>query len=122
MGGKLNKLKQKIMYVVNRSEISYHNKPRAFFHKTSTIHYLYDVQDGTESADTLEIAVTFLSLNFNTLASSQSLMRFFKVLLTAGTTVKEQLLVSVDLGIIMIQCISVRSSMWCICSFRGRVK
>jgi len=35
MKGKLNKLKQKIMYVVNISEIRNHNKPRTFFCKTS---------------------------------------------------------------------------------------
>jgi len=58
--------------------------------------YLYDVQDGTESADTLEIAIIFVSLNFNTPASSQSLVRFLKVLLTAGTSFKEQLVVSAE--------------------------
>jgi len=35
MNGKLNKLKQKIMYVVNISEIRNQNKPRAFFRKIS---------------------------------------------------------------------------------------
>jgi len=54
------------------------------------------MQDGTESADTLEIAIIFISLNFNTPASSQSLMRFLNVLLTAGTSFKEQLVVSVE--------------------------
>lgn len=54
------------------------------------------MQDGTESADTLEIAIIFMSLNFNTPASSQSLMRFLNVLLTAGTSVKEQLVVSAE--------------------------
>jgi hypothetical protein len=47
------------------------------------------VQDGRESADTLEIAIIFMSLNFNTPTSSQDLMRFLKVLLTAGTSFEE---------------------------------
>jgi len=35
MNGKLNKLKQTMMYVVNISEIRNCNKPRTFFRKTS---------------------------------------------------------------------------------------
>lgn len=35
MDGKLNKLKEKIMYVVNISEIRNRNKPRTSFRKTS---------------------------------------------------------------------------------------
>jgi len=35
MNGKLNKLKQKIMYVVNIREIRNRNKQRTFFCKTS---------------------------------------------------------------------------------------
>jgi len=37
-----------------------------------------------------------MSVNFKTPASSQSLVRFLKVLLAAGTSFKEQLVVSAD--------------------------
>jgi len=96
MNGKLNKLTQKIMYIVNISEVRNSNKPRTFFRKHVAIQYLYIVWDGTENADTLEISIIFMSLNFNTPASSQSLMRFLKVLLTAGTSFEVQLVVKAE--------------------------